>query len=67
MTFTILEKLYMLGFVAVQLLQSLFVESIVGSVATRFEFLPLMAVSVYSAIGIAACWVRLFPSLHGNL
>ncbi|KAI9141884.1 glycosyltransferase family 57 protein [Paraphysoderma sedebokerense] len=51
-----LEKLYLFGFIPLQI----FVSSSSFLIPGKFEFLPLMGCSVYSAIGLVYCWGKLY-------
>ncbi|EGF78167.1 hypothetical protein BATDEDRAFT_90829 [Batrachochytrium dendrobatidis JAM81] len=54
-----IERLYMAGFIPLFVHAELLHPIVFGN---QFEFLPLLAVSVYSAVGIIYCWIMFYTA-----
>jgi alpha-1,3-glucosyltransferase len=52
-----LERLYLVGLIALQLYTDVLHTVIFGT--GKLEFLPLMMISIYSAVGVCYGWARL--------
>lgn len=55
-----LENVYLAGFILLQLTTSIILPlSVTESTRARWEFMPLMATSVYCSVGLIWGWARL--------